>query len=88
MLRWRPVYAISILRSICDCNAHCWKVACAQAVTHTHSYTHEYVEPPSVQSAISRSTSQLGPSLSPPAPTTITPLGASGGYMEGIAGVF
>lgn len=25
-----------ILRSICDCNAHCWKVAWAHGVTNTH----------------------------------------------------
>lgn len=50
---------------------------------HAHTHSQEDEGLPSVLSAISRSTPQLGPSLQTPAPTPITPPEAYGGYMEG-----
>ena len=35
MLCCCPCMHDPILRSVCDCNAYCWKVACALGVTHT-----------------------------------------------------
>lgn len=76
MLCWCPHGGKSpILRSICDC----------KSLSHTHE-EEEDEGLPSVPSAISQSTPQLGPSLPPPAPPptppTHTPITLPGGLWR------